>query len=152
VTIHTIVEQFVRALRRSAPMLFIETVGGAVSRVDAEDAAYPHRDELMSLTAIARRNDVADDAADEAWVRAFKDAVRPESTGGVYVNYPDADLAGWSHAYHRDNYPRLVEVKRRYDAGDFFRFPQSIVSVVSRLRTDEAHQGGTRCRLSTSSS
>jgi hypothetical protein len=82
----------------------------------------------MSLTAIARWDRVTDTAANEDWARALRRALTPGSTGGVYVNYPDAELADWSRAYYGDNYPRLVEVKRAYDPDDFFRFPQSIGS------------------------
>jgi FAD/FMN-containing dehydrogenase len=44
----------------------------------------------------------------------------------VYPNFPDPDLEGWAHAYHGNNYDRLVGVKARYDPDNFFRFHQSL--------------------------
>jgi FAD/FMN-containing dehydrogenase len=125
-TIETIVGRFAGSPLPSSSLLFIETLGGAVGRVAPGDTAYVHRRERMCLTLVASWDTPAETEPMEAWAREFRAAVSPGTTGGVYVNYPDADLAGWAAAYYGDNYPRLIEVKRRYDPTGFFRFPQSI--------------------------
>src|SRR5262249_53687994 len=122
-TVDTIVDHFGRAPRQSSPVLFIETVGGAVSRADPSDSAYPHRHELMCLTFIGVWDDVAQTAANDEWARQFRAALTPGTTGGVYVNYADAELENWPAAYYGGSYKRLVQVKRQYDPGNLFRFP-----------------------------
>jgi FAD/FMN-containing dehydrogenase len=46
--------------------------------------------------------------------------------GEVHQNYADSDLTDWPEAYYGANYPRLWQVKQRYDPDDFFHHPQSI--------------------------
>jgi hypothetical protein len=43
-----------------------------------------------------------------------------------YANYPDPAIEKWPQAYYGEHYARLQMVKRRYDAEDRFRHPQSI--------------------------
>lgn len=43
-----------------------------------------------------------------------------------YRNYPDIRFRHWEKAYYGDNYPRLQALKRKYDPGDLFHYPQSI--------------------------
>jgi FAD/FMN-containing dehydrogenase len=45
--------------------------------------------------------------------------------GAAYVNYADASIVDFGHAYWGDNYPRLQAVKRAVDPYDLFSFPQS---------------------------
>ena len=129
--IDTIVGHFEQAPGSSSPVFFIETLGGAISRVDSRETAYPHRDQLMCLTIVALWDDVARSEEVENWVRKFKDALRPGLSRAVYVNYPDVELENWPRAYYGNNYPRLVQIKRAYDRNNVFRFAQSIGSDVT---------------------
>ena len=44
-----------------------------------------------------------------------------------YANYPDVNLGNWANAYYgRENYAELQALKRLYDPGNAFRYPQSI--------------------------
>ena len=61
-----------------------------------------------------------------AWAEGYEDALREHLSGEVYQNYAQAGLADWPAAYYGANYPRLRQVKRRYDPDDAFGHPQSI--------------------------
>jgi hypothetical protein len=60
------------------------------------------------------------------------DPVFPRPGGGAYSsdrsyqNFTDPELEHPLQAYYGENLPRLIEVKRQYDPGNFFTFPQSI--------------------------
>jgi FAD/FMN-containing dehydrogenase len=41
-------------------------------------------------------------------------------------NYPDVDLSNWQTLYYKENYPKLQQVKKRWDPLDIFNHAQSI--------------------------
>jgi FAD/FMN-containing dehydrogenase len=94
---------------------------GAYNRVPAHATAFAHRDAIFLLKHAAAGGPAARQWLERSWA-----AVRPWGSGGVYPNFPDPDLAGWAYAYYGDNYPRLRQVKARYDPDRFFRSSQSI--------------------------
>jgi FAD/FMN-containing dehydrogenase len=60
-------------------------------------------------------------AAGAAAVKDAMAAVRSVSGGsGSYVNESDFFEDDWQHSYWGDHYPRLVEIKRRYDPDNVF--------------------------------
>jgi FAD/FMN-containing dehydrogenase len=101
-------------------------LGGAVSRVPAEDTAYRGRDAEFVLNVHGRWSDPAKDAECIAWARGLFDAAAPFSTGGAYVNFLTEDEAGRVRQAYGANYERLVEIKRRYDPANLFRANQNI--------------------------
>jgi FAD/FMN-containing dehydrogenase len=52
--------------------------------------------------------------------------LRPYSAGGAYVNFLMDEGQDRVKATYRDNYPRLVDVKRRYDPTNLFHQNQNI--------------------------
>jgi FAD/FMN-containing dehydrogenase len=100
--------------------------GGAIGAVPAGATAFVHRDSMFNISIIAQwvRDDEAE--ANLRWTDGLMDALRPHLSGQVYQNYADEDLDDWAGAYYGANYPRLQEIKRRYDPTDFFHRPQSI--------------------------
>ncbi|KXX80636.1 putative FAD-linked oxidoreductase YvdP [Madurella mycetomatis] len=58
----------------------------------------------------------------------------------AYLNYIDDTQANWQESYYGDNYKRLVDIKKKWDPGCFWRFHQSIGSegqyVVADLETE----------------
>ena len=103
--------------------------GGAYNRVPVHATAFAHRDAMfllkhtaaVDLHAPARERDAA-----RQWLARSHASVHRWGSGGVYPNFPDADLTDWPHAYHGANYARLRRVKARYDPDGFFRFHQAI--------------------------
>ena len=103
--------------------------GGAYNRVPADATAFAHRDErflLKQAVVVDPDAPATEREAARRWLARSWDQVHPWGSGGVYPNFPDPDLEDWAHAYYGSNLERLRRVKRRYDPGSFFRFPQSI--------------------------
>ncbi|HEY6747879.1 MAG TPA: FAD-binding oxidoreductase [Mycobacteriales bacterium] len=98
--------------------LSFTALGGAYDDAALAATAYAHRGHRFLL------EHVADDGS--AWIDRSWRLAHAHGSGGVYVNFPDAALAEWATAYHGPNFPALVEVKRTYDPGEFFHFPQSV--------------------------
>jgi hypothetical protein len=118
--------------------------GGQVNTVAPDATATAQRDSVLKAAFMAVWGDEAEDHGHIRRLREFYRDVYAETGGvpvpgeasdGSYINYPDADLAdptwntsgvSWSTLYYKDNYPRLREVKRRYDPRNEFHHGLSI--------------------------
>ena len=100
----------------SSPLTEVITgaIGGAVGRVPAGATAFGQRDARHFAWIVAKWAE-GDAAPHATWARRLWDALRPHSTGGVYVNALGSDARPARDAYDDAVWPRLLEVKRRYD-------------------------------------
>ncbi len=119
--------------RRPTPMchgLIEHTLGGAVSRVNRDATAFPHRDVQYTFMALGVCADAAQTEKCAQWARGFWEAMQPNFTGGVYVNYlgreADEGRERIEAAYGADKYARLVGLKKKYDPTNLFRLNQNI--------------------------
>ena len=103
-------------------------MGGAVGREDPEGSAFEDRRATHAMTIDAVWSEPAASGACIAWTRDFWEAVRPHSTGRVYVNFLGAEGPDRVRmAYGAAKYERLRALKRKYDPTNFFRMNQNIV-------------------------
>lgn len=71
--------------------------------------------------------DSAERSSATEWVDAFFVAMRPFSTGAVYVNDLEEEGESRVRAAYGDKYDRLAQLKARFDPENFFRSNQNIV-------------------------
>jgi aclacinomycin oxidase len=120
------------------------TYGGRVNTVRPAETATAQRDSILSIGCVAGWGDPKDEAPSFAWVRPFyRDLfgdtggvpVPDDNSDGAMINHPDVDLADpawntsgvpWHTLYYKDNYPRLQQVKARYDPRNVFHHALSI--------------------------
>lgn len=103
--------------------------GGKVNEVAPDATAFVHRD-----TDFLYKSEVLWEATDETdliienldWIEAFHASMEPYLSGGAYQNFVDRSQENWADAYYGENLPRLVELKRKWDPENLFRFQQSI--------------------------
>ena len=57
---------------------------------------------------------------------SFSKPAAPYASAGAYVNFMTAEEGDRVAAAYGSNYERLVEIKRRYDPENVFRFNQNI--------------------------
>jgi FAD/FMN-containing dehydrogenase len=98
--------------------LTFTAMGGAYNRVAEDATAFAHRGERFLLEHVA--------GPDDPWVDRSWAVAHADGSGRVYPNFPDPALDDWAAAYHAGNHRRLRAVKRAYDPGRFFDFPQAI--------------------------
>lgn len=99
--------------------VLIDSLGGAVSRVDGAATAFPHRKALASAQIYASGN------ATPA-VAEVRDGLGQVAGQSGYVNYIDPAMPDWATAYYGDNLPRLEKVAARYDPDKVFAFAQAV--------------------------
>lgn len=120
--------------RRASPMTqhLLIPWGGALARVDADATPLSQRSARWVSHPFATWEDAADDAANIAWVRDYRKAIAPFTTGGVYLNFiGDEGDARIKAAFGADKYERLAQIKAEFDPGNIFAGNQNIRPAVA---------------------
>ncbi len=101
-------------------------IDGAAHRPKASDTPFAYRDANWAEVIVGVSPDPKDAARITAWTKDYWNALHPHSAGGAYVNMMMDEGDERIRASYRDNYPRLVAAKRRYDPKNLFRVNQNI--------------------------
>ncbi len=99
--------------------LLFDSYGGAINRVHPNATAFVHRNQLACIQYYIGANN-------SGWVNRARSIMRPYVSGQSYQNYLDKNLKHWQQAYYGSNYPRLQQIRKKYDPHHFFNFPQAI--------------------------
>jgi FAD/FMN-containing dehydrogenase len=124
--IHILIDQFTRV---ASPFSIAQIIHleGAAGRIGENATAYSHRDGRYILHFIGFWKEPGETDRNTAWVRGAWQAIRPFSTGAVYVNFlGDEGDERVRAAYGADKYARLVELKKKYDPSNLFHLNQNI--------------------------
>lgn len=107
--------------------IIVEHLHGVASRIAPTDTACALREEGFNLTIISQWTDPRETERCIAWARDTYVAMRPFLGSSRYLNYMDHDEAGdpVAEAYG-PNYPRLREIKTRFDPENFFHINLNI--------------------------
>lgn len=95
-------------------------MGGAISEVDSDETAYPHRDAAYMITVEANW-DEGDDDANIEWTRDGDDLFRSLGGYGAYGGFTGVSTREGEDVTERvygDNFDRLAEIKARYDTSN----------------------------------
>lgn len=108
--------------------VFLEAMGGAISRVPPSSTAFPHRQASFNLTFAPGWTEPRHDEQYIDWARTAQSRMAPYSTGGVYANYLDRDDGDRAPAAYGENLQRLRELKARFDPQGLFGGAASLAS------------------------
>jgi hypothetical protein len=96
-------------------LMQIFPLDGAVHEISADATAFSYRDVRFAHVISGVDTDSAAMPARTTWVRDYWAALHPHSAGGAYVNFLMEEGQERVKATYRGNYPRLVEIKQRWD-------------------------------------
>jgi FAD/FMN-containing dehydrogenase len=117
------------ANRGTSPLsaVALEYYGGAASRVPTGATAFPHREAAYNFLVLGQWREAAEDHVHIGWARDCWEAVRPWSSGAVYLNALGGDegTKAVREAYGA-NYARLAALKAQLDPKNLFRLNQNI--------------------------
>ena len=104
----------------------IYPINGACHRVAPDATAFAYRHANFATVIAGMWPDPTQNQANIRWVRDYYDATAPLSEAGGYINFMADDDQDRIKANYRDNYERLVTIKRRYDPDNLFHLNQNI--------------------------
>ena len=110
----------------------VRHAGGAISRVDKNANAYGHRQEQLIMQVVAITPSPEAYQAAEQYIAAFKHALEPSLSGGVYINFLDGKEARdrTEDAYLPESYHWLMMLKAKFDPDNRFRYSFNIPAKV----------------------
>lgn len=118
--------RFGAALPTPQSTMHLYPIDGAAHRAKPADTPFSYRDARWAEVMVGVSPDAQDAPKISAWTKSYWDALHPYSAGGAYVNMMMEEGDERIRASYRDNYARLVEVKRKYDPDNLFRVNQNI--------------------------
>lgn len=101
-------------------------IGGAASRVGAEDTPWAYRDAKYAGVYIGVDPDPQNATKITNWCKSYYEALHPYSAGGAYSNFMMEEGQERVKASYKHNYDRLVKIKNTYDPNNMFRVNQNI--------------------------
>jgi FAD/FMN-containing dehydrogenase len=108
-------------------VILLFPLDGPLNRLAESHSAVGNRDAVSVFNIAASWENTEDDKTNIEWARAAWADMRRFSTGGTYINFLTEEEGGERiHAAYRNNYERLVEVKRKWDPGNLFRINKNI--------------------------
>ncbi|MGB3715967.1 MAG: BBE domain-containing protein, partial [Candidatus Promineifilaceae bacterium] len=111
--------------------LAVFQLGGAIKRYDEQAMAVSHRNAEYVIAINTGWADQKDTEKQIRWTRDLWTAIRPFSSGGVYVNFLSADDGEdrVRAAYGAAKFERLVQLKSKYDPQNLFQVNKNIKPV-----------------------
>ncbi|MGH8938157.1 MAG: FAD-binding oxidoreductase, partial [Actinomycetes bacterium] len=101
--------------------------GGAAARVPEGATAFGERHAPWNMHYLSVWTDPADDASNIAYTRSIATALKPWTTGRVYLNFIGEEGGGRvAAAFGPERYARLQALKRVWDPENVFRHNQNI--------------------------
>lgn len=101
-------------------------INGAASRISRHDTAWSYRDANFAQVIVGVDPDPANNERMIRWSKEYWQALHPYSAGGAYVNMMMNEGQERVEAAYRDNYPRLAQIKTKYDPQNLFHVNQNI--------------------------
>lgn len=100
---------------------------GAITRVPDDAMAFGQRHAEWNIHYLSMWPDAADDARNIAFTRGIARAMKPWTTGQVYLNFiGDEGADRVRSAFGPEKYGRLQALKRKWDPDNVFRHNQNI--------------------------
>jgi FAD/FMN-containing dehydrogenase len=110
--------------KRPGPMvqLLLEPLGGAIAEVGEDETALGRRDVAWCYHALSMWMDPSKEAADAhvAWTNEFKQAIKPHTREGVYLNFTGENDDDRVRSTYGPKYERLQQLKAKYDPENLF--------------------------------
>ncbi|MBB2483705.1 FAD-binding oxidoreductase [Mitsuaria sp. WAJ17] len=111
------------AARQGTGVAVLNLMGGAIARVAPQDTAFVHRQALFSAQYLCEYPAGTAEstlAGAEQWAQGMRDRMKAWSSGGAYVNYPNALQTRAAEAWYGANLARLQALKAAVDPQGVF--------------------------------
>ncbi|MFF9567768.1 FAD-binding oxidoreductase [Streptomyces sp. NPDC014685] len=109
-----------------AGSVLLTALGGAVNRVSPQATAFVHRGARVLAQYIGAWDPGTAGSAQQDWLKNTHASMRRYASGAAYQNYTDPTLTDWRRAYYGSAADRLARLKKQYDPGRLFSFPQAL--------------------------
>jgi FAD/FMN-containing dehydrogenase len=106
-------------------MLYFQQSGGAIGRVPADATAFPHRKAEAAMMVIARWPLGSEGEPHMDYLRDYWGTIEPGMDGFYTVDTAN-EAQEIRHGNYQGNFPRLLEVKKKYDPTNLFRLNANI--------------------------
>ena len=122
-----IADVFDKIIQNPGMIYQLNTLGGKINDAEFEKVScYPHRTYNYISELQAYWEDVSREEKLKIVSVEILDIFKSNGITSQYINYCSTEFSNWENAYYGNNYPRLQEVKKKYDASDVVRYAQSV--------------------------
>ncbi len=110
---------------RRAVVLYCQHSGGAIGEVATTDTAFAHRKSLANMFVVVTWPGDDEAAGHINYIKNYWRSLEPATDGYYTVDTAD-EAREVRHANYQANFPRLMELKKKYDPTNLFRLNANI--------------------------
>lgn len=110
---------------RRAVFVYCQQSGGAIGRIATGATAFAHRQSIANMFVIVQWPSEDEVGQHVDYIRRYWRDLEPHTDGYYTVDTADESRAV-RHANYQGNFPRLMELKKKYDPSNLFRLNANI--------------------------